>query len=208
MSKRRFNLRAGDVFKVGRTSYCLERRLGGGFQFRTWIITGRSNRRYVAKLSGDVDSVKHEVAVYQTLRRRGVPNRYYPELVTSVTNQCASVFRNGEEIGHLSGLIMKYYPYMSLSEYLASKPSRHERERVGSKLLRRVHTLNQLGIAHKDLHKNNVLVRRTRKGYIGVRIIDFGLSLTKADPEELRNEQNHLARLVRRIRGACQGGKT
>jgi serine/threonine protein kinase len=208
MRKRRFNLRAGDVVKIGRTSYCLERRLGGGFQFRTWIVTGRGNRSYVAKLSNDVDSVKHEAAIYRTLRRRGVPNRYYPELVTSVTDQCVSVLRGGEEIGHVNGLIMKYYPYMSLSEYLASKPPRQERERVAGKLLRRVNTINQLGILHKDLHVNNVLVRRTRKGYVGVRIIDFGLSLTKAGPKELRNEQNRLARLVRRIKGARQGHKT
>jgi serine/threonine protein kinase len=169
MSKRRFNLRAGDLLKIGGTSYHLEGRLGGGFQFRTWVVTGRSHENYVAKLSDDVDSVKREVDIHNALRRRGLPNRYYPELVRSVTNQCVSVLRDGEEIGRLSGLIMKYYPYMSLSEYLASRPSTGERGKVCDKLLRRVHTLNQLGIVHKYLHKKNVLVRRTRKGYIGVR---------------------------------------
>jgi len=201
MSKRRFKLRGGDLLKIGPTGYRLERRLSGGFQFRTWVVSGRSNRRYVAKLSDDVDSVEHEAAIYQLLKKRRLPNRYYPELVTSVTNQSIIVFREREEIGHLSGLIMKYYPYLNLSEYLTSRPPRRERERVANKLLRRVYTLNELGIVHKDLHKKNVLVRRTRKGYLGVRIIDFGLSLREPGREEFQNEENRLARLVRAIRG-------
>ncbi|MFW6116725.1 MAG: protein kinase [bacterium] len=171
-----------------------------GVQFRTWIVSGRSNRAYVAKLSDKTDNVSQEAGIYRLLKRKGVPNRYYPELVSCVANQHIRVSRNGREVGRLAGLIVKYYPYRNLSEYLASRPPRSERSKVADKLLRRMHTLNQLDIVHRDLHKKNVLVRKTEKGYIGVRIIDFGLSLRHADDEQLRNERKHVARLAQQIR--------
>lgn len=167
MPNNRFNLRIGDILKISHTNYKLEKRLGGGYQFRTWIVSNRG-KNYVAKLSDDNTSVTHEADIYLILKDNGVPNRYYPELVISITDRSIHVFRNDdEEIGFLSGMIIKYYPYMVLSEYLASNPPESERGKVADKLLRRADVLHRLGIVHQDLHKKNILVRRTQKGYIG-----------------------------------------
>ncbi|MEM2921805.1 MAG: hypothetical protein QXF26_05755, partial [Candidatus Bathyarchaeia archaeon] len=83
MSIRR-NLRQGDEVLICRKRYVLLRRLGGGFQFRTWLARdlGRSGRRHkgterVVKMTTDHELATSELRAYTYLEKNNFQERYY-----------------------------------------------------------------------------------------------------------------------------------
>ena len=75
------------------------------------------------------------------------------------------------------GIIMEYIEGDTLAEYLAQKPSKHERQRLFGELLSAVAYLHKRGIIHNDLKLENIMVTRADAT---LKLIDFGLADTSA----------------------------
>ena len=81
-------------------------------------------------------------------------------------------FRHDTPCG--SAIIREYIEGVTLDEFLATQPSKRQRERLYCTLLDAVEYLHYRGIRHNDLKPENIIV--TPSGV--ARIIDFGLSVS------------------------------
>lgn len=76
------------------------------------------------------------------------------------------------------GIVMEYIDGRTLSEYIAEKPTRVEREQLFKELLLAVQYLHKQTIIHNDIKPDNILVSRTDNS---LKLIDFGLSDSDAE---------------------------
>lgn len=72
-----------------------------------------------------------------------------------------------------AGIVMEYIEGTTLSEWLATSPTKSQRRRVFGELLSAVGYLHHKGIIHNDLKPDNILISRADNS---LKIIDFGLS--------------------------------
>ena len=71
------------------------------------------------------------------------------------------------------GIVMQYVDGCTLREYLATSPSKNEKNRLFSELLSAVACLHKRGVVHNDLKPENILI--TNNGH-SLKLIDFGLA--------------------------------
>ncbi|MEM1944820.1 MAG: lipopolysaccharide kinase InaA family protein [Nitrososphaerota archaeon] len=206
MSIRR-NLRQGDEVLICRKRYVLLRRLGGGFQFRTWLARdlGRSGRRHkgterVVKMTTDHELATSELRAYTYLEKNNFPERYYSELL-AFDNE-ATAYRRRKRVGRFYAIVLKKYDGSLRS--LMGQLSKEEKEKIARKIKKRVEKLHKVGMIHGDLREENILIRKRRKG-IGVLLTDFANSVLVTDARKqkvrklLDREKEQVQRIVSRL---------
>ena len=82
-------------------------------------------------------------------------------------------------------IVQEWIDGITLSEWLASKPSKAARERVFAQLLDAIEYLHGQQLVHHDLKADNILI--TRNGS-NVKLIDFGLSALDATLSPVAND--------------------
>jgi serine/threonine protein kinase len=154
-----------------------------GFQFRTWKVK-KGKKEYVAKITSRAQRALREVRAYIFLKTKGYPERYYAEMIAF--DYEAKHIKSGRRF---FAILLKYLPsqkFKPLDEYLKNPISEKMRKRLAQKLRRRVEKLHELGMCHGDIRKENILVRKTKRG-IGLRLIDYGLSKFCDDKEKQKD---------------------
>lgn len=74
-------------------------------------------------------------------------------------------------------IVMEWVEGVTLTEWLASEPTRAERQQVAQQLMDALAHIHQHGVVHRDIKPSNIMV--TTNGQ-NVKIIDFGLADTDA----------------------------
>lgn len=72
-------------------------------------------------------------------------------------------------------IVMEYVEGMTLTEWLASRPSKHRRRSVACQIMEAVRYVHSKNIVHRDLKPSNILVAHNGDA---VKLIDFGLADT------------------------------
>ena len=97
-------------------------------------------------------------------------------------------------------IIQEYIEGLTLAQWLTTKPSRNDRERVAKQLQDALDYLHAHQLTHRDLKGDNILI--TRNGS-NVKLIDFGLSNTDdsvfASQEDIHKENARAKELIQEI---------
>lgn len=207
----RRNLRRGDEVLICRKRYVLLRSLGGvnggGFQFRTWLARdlGRSGRRHkgrecVVKMTTKHRLATSELRAYIYLEKSSFPERYYSELLAF--DNKATAYRRRKRVGHFYAIVLKKYDGSLQS--LRDQLSKEEKKKIARKIERRVEKLHKVGMIHRDIREENILIRK-RRNRIGVLLTDFANSILVTDPRKqevrklLDEEKGHVQKIVSRL---------
>jgi tRNA A-37 threonylcarbamoyl transferase component Bud32 len=201
---KRTNLKKGDKILICGEEYQLIKNLYAlkGFQFRTWLVKGVSNKKYVAKITEDPNKALNELRTYIYLKTKSYPERYYAEMIAF--DHKALLVRSNDMQFYI--LLLRYLPeekFLSLDEYLKKNPAKKQKERLANKLKRRVGKLHELGISHGDIREANIMVKETKRG-IGIRLIDFGLSKF-GDQKAIRKDDKRVESLIRKLKNVNIG---
>lgn len=73
------------------------------------------------------------------------------------------------------------------------------KRKIIDKIKRRVNKLHELGISHGDLKEKNIMIKKTKKGNIGVRVIDFGLS-DIGNKEKIAKDRKDLEKIIKKLK--------
>lgn len=155
MSVRR-NLRQGDEVLICRKRYVLVKRLGGGFQSRTWLARDldRSGKRHkdnecVVKMTKEHRLATSELRAYTYLEKNNFPERYYSELLAF--DNKATAYRRRKRGGSFYAIVLKKYDGSLRS--LMDQLSKEEKKKIAGKIKRRVEKLHKVGMIHRDLRE-------------------------------------------------------
>jgi tRNA A-37 threonylcarbamoyl transferase component Bud32 len=190
-------MRHGDKLVICGEEYSLVKNLAHlkGFQFRTWLVKNRSGKKYVAKITEDLQRALNELRAYIYLKTKGYPERYYAEMVAF--DHEAKHVRSGY---NFYAILLKYLPeekFQTIDEYLRNLKNHRRKRILAEKLRRRVDKLHKLNMAHGDIKEQNIMVRETKQG-IGLRLIDFGLS-TFGDEEKIQKDKQAVEKIIEKI---------
>ena len=197
-------LSPGDAISICERVYILIRRVGGGCQFKTWLVERQDDgHSYVAKITTIQKRVLRELKAYLYLKMECYPERYYSEFV--IFDYEAYVIRNHSRIGRKQSVILLKYldhdRFNTLKNYLDEQSGQifgKEKNKIVGKIKRRVEELHALGVSHGDLHKDNIMIKISRKGSVTIRLIDFGSSCIQDDTNKQRDLKS-LSRITQAV---------
>ncbi|CAP23308.1 Protein CBG02188 [Caenorhabditis briggsae] len=137
---------------------------GRAFSVRDTIL---GENGLIMKMSSLSESYQRELLVLKAMTaHRGFPYLYdfftIPEELGG--EHCFVTNYEGECIGTIAARSERRFSYSNLM-------------RIAFKLFWTLETLHMKGFCHRDIHWENVLLRRERDGILHLKIIDFGLSL-------------------------------
>jgi RIO-like serine/threonine protein kinase len=191
-------LQQGDRVRVCGEEYKLVNRLGGGFQFRTWVVKTTAGKAYVAKVTDKRDRALDELRTYLFLKAKRYPERFYAPM--RAFDHEAVILRKGRgRPRKFYAILLKHLPderFVTLRQAARKLLQPHLRT-VMQKLERRVRRLHKLRVSHGDLHANNVLIGIRPSRRVSVRLIDFTHSKfddRQAQVADTRRLRNHFKR--------------
>lgn len=204
---KRINLKLGDKLSICGHKYELIENIGSGrgSQFRTYLVRKTSDSsEYVAKVTQDLKRALIELKILIFLNTMKYPTRYYARMIAF--DHEIEVYRGYRKLRRkFTANLLTYLTqekYQALDEYLkgrlAKTPGRSIKQKIADKLVRRVDTLHQLGIAHCDLRLANIMVTVNQDGRTGVRVIDFG-SAKFGDDEAIKQDSNSVQKIIKKI---------
>jgi len=200
--RKRINLKRGEKIRIYGEEYKLLSNLSPlrGFQFRTWLVQRvLDKKKFVAKITDKPERALRELRTIIYLKENKYPERYYAELVGF--DHQAKIRRNNEEI-RFYVLLLKYLPherFQSLDSFLKCSMNDDMKRKIIAKLKRRVDRLHQLKVSHGDIREANIMVRKTAKGRIGVRLIDFGLSDIN-NQKDLEKDKRNIEKIIKKLK--------
>jgi len=200
--RKRINLKRGEKIRICGEEYKLISNLSPlrGFQFRTWLVQRVLDKKnFVAKITDKRERALRELRTIIYLKENKYPERYYAELVGF--DHQATIRRNNEEI-RFYVLLLKYLShekFQSLDSFLKCSMNDDMKRKIIAKLKRRVDRLHQLKVSHGDIREANIMVRKTAKGRIGVRLIDFGLSDIN-NQKDLEKDKRNIEKIIKKLK--------
>lgn len=152
-------------------SECVNADVEQGYYDFKLLITSANAQLYKATRQGKLFLIKttKDNSEYQLRLLR----REYELSIGCAHPNIIHVFTYETQLPIGEGIVMEYIDGRTLSEYIAEKPSRGERERVFRELLLAVQYLHKQTIIHNDIKPDNILISRADNS---LKLIDFGLA--------------------------------
>lgn len=150
--------------------YTFQRILGSGSFSKVKLAIDRRTGEEVAIKMIDAEEVYNNVRLQETLLRE-------VDIMRKVRHSNIVHFREVTLLKDSICLVMDYVPGQELFQYVAQKRrlSEEEAARILREVLLAIHYLHQVGVVHRDLKLENILID-PQPGGVKVTLIDFGLA--------------------------------